>query len=378
MKQLIKEIKQNKAILSVIFSICCFTMLILYVITPDIEFSDMENRYLMGMPKVKWASIADGTFMNDFDTFTKEQIPFRNMLIRVKAVCESSLLKMENDSIIVGKKGHLFEKLLSYDKQLFKNEQIIEMFAQKSGRDISVAIIPNSFEILKDLLPNGVPNVSEEEEIDAFYSAMSAYENVNTIDVYKMLKENASESLYYKTDHHWTTDSAYLGYKAICDAKGLEAVSLDTLNKKQIDNFYGTYYAKYKGAFISPDVIEYYEIPIDKMELNNKEVGTLYDMDKAGTYDKYAMFMYGNNGISTVYSSNSKEKNRELIIFKDSYANCMIPFLTYNYDTITVIDLRYYGGKVSELLNQHEDADILLLYNFMHFNEDNHFYRLTT
>ena len=90
--------------------------------------------------------------------------------------------------------------------------------------------------------------------------------------------------------------------------------------------------------------------------------------------------MHGNEGLSTVESAEDEVEGRkgELIIFKDSYANCMIPFLTYDYDRITVIDLRYYPDPVKELLKEHEDADILLFYNFMHFNEDNHFYRLTS
>ena len=104
----------------------------------------------------------------------------------------------------------------------------------------------------------------------------------------------------------------------------------------------------------------------------------MYDADRLNTYDKYAMFMHGNDGIAVIETSvDSRPKKNELIIFKDSYANCLIPYLTYDYDKITVIDLRYYADPVNELLSGHPDADILLLYNFMHFNEDNHFYRLT-
>ena len=61
-----------------------------------------------------------------------------------------------------------------------------------------------------------------------------------------------------------------------------------------------------------------------------------------------------------------------------SYANCLIPFFTYQYDTITIVDLRYYNQSVSELLQADENAEILLLYNFSFLNEDNHFYRLTS
>ena len=91
--------------------------------------------------------------------------------------------------------------------------------------------------------------------------------------------------------------------------------------------------------------------------------------------------MHGNEGLSTVKSAPSSspgERRKELILFKDSYSNCLIPFMTYNYDSIIVTDLRYFNSSVTDLLEEHSDADVLLLYNFMHFNEDNHFYRLVT
>ena len=70
------------------------------------------------------------------------------------------------------------------------------------------------------------------------------------------------------------------------------------------------------------------------------------------------------------------DRKDELVLFKDSYSNCLIPFLTFDYDRITVVDLRYFPDSVQELLAQKPDADVLLMYNFMHFNEDNHFYKL--
>ena len=69
-------------------------------------------------------------------------------------------------------------------------------------------------------------------------------------------------------------------------------------------------------------------------------------------------------------------KGKKLIIFKDSYANCLIPFLTHDYEYITLIDLRYYKDSVKELVENNKDADILFINNFDFLNEDNHFYKL--
>ncbi len=55
----------------------------------------------------------------------------------------------------------------------------------------------------------------------------------------------------------------------------------------------------------------------------------------------------------------------------------MIPFFTYNYEEIYVVDLRYYGDSVSELMKEKGINSVFILYNFDTFMTDNHFYRLS-
>ena len=84
--------------------------------------------------------------------------------------------------------------------------------------------------------------------------------------------------------------------------------------------------------------------------------------------------MYGNDGKCVVHADKGLGKN--LYIFKDSYANCLIPYLVMNYDRITVLDLRYFGGSVTDELKADEGADVLLMYNWTFVNDDNHFYKM--
>nr|MCR5672939.1 hypothetical protein [Lachnospiraceae bacterium] len=126
--------------------------------------------------------------------------------------------------------------------------------------------------------------------------------------------------------------------------------------------------------FVRPDTIEYYDVPIDELRLQDKSVSNLMDTDKLKGYDKYAAFMYGNDGRYEV--SANKGAGRRLILLKDSYANCLIPYLVMNYDKITVMDLRYFGGSVLDELEEDPGADVLLMYNWTFVNDDNHFYKL--
>ena len=93
----------------------------------------------------------------------------------------------------------------------------------------------------------------------------------------------------------------------------------------------------------------------------------LYETDKLSTRDKYAMFLYGNNGFSRIEG----EGEGKVLVVKDSYANCFVPFLTADYAQIDVVDLRSLkGATVDSLIAENSYDDVLVLYNFQSFSSD--------
>ena len=72
----------------------------------------------------------------------------------------------------------------------------------------------------------------------------------------------------------------------------------------------------------------------------------LYDTEKLSVYDKYAMFLHGNNGLSRVQGNGSGR----ILVIKDSYANCFVPYLTANYADIDVVDFRNYNYGLDQLI----------------------------
>ncbi len=69
-------------------------------------------------------------------------------------------------------------------------------------------------------------------------------------------------------------------------------------------------------------------------------------------------------------------KTSRILVIKDSYGNSMVPYLTYNYDEVVVLDLRAIPFNMSEFMAENEFDEILLLYNFKNFSEDINFTRL--
>ena len=60
----------------------------------------------------------------------------------------------------------------------------------------------------------------------------------------------------------------------------------------------------------------------------------------------------------------------KLLVIRDSYANCLGTFLANSYETVVLVDLRYYKLAVSELLAQEEFDDILVCYSLGNFMTD--------
>ena len=59
-----------------------------------------------------------------------------------------------------------------------------------------------------------------------------------------------------------------------------------------------------------------------------------------------------------------------LLIFKDSYAHAMIPFLTAHFSRITVLDMRYIHDGISNHVNVDDYDSVLFVYNAISFSQD--------
>lgn len=70
------------------------------------------------------------------------------------------------------------------------------------------------------------------------------------------------------------------------------------------------------------------------------------------------------------------DTTERLLIFKDSYANCLIPFLAPYYREIIAIDPALYKGNVQEIMQKGRFTSILFLYNGNSFVTDTYLSRV--
>ncbi len=326
------------------------------------------------MPDFSLKAFFNSSFSSKYETYLNEQFVFRDDWITLKSFSETALGKTENNGIVSGKDGYLFVKQLSIgQEQLQKNSSVLRDFLSSYQGSATVAIVPSSYEILRDKVPTGLPNLSQKQAIDNLYQSLSG-KDLQLLPIIQVLSEHQEDYIFYRTDHHWTTLGAYYAYAAYCQAHGLSAIPWETIPKETVPDFYGTYFSRAKLRSAQSDSIVFCDLPITSFEADLEQYPGMYQESQFSKRDKYAAFLYGNHGLTTIRSDAGTGK--KALVIKDSFANCFVPFLTQHYDEVTVVDLRYFRAGISTLLEQQSYDDLLILYNYLNFAEDTNFYRL--
>ncbi|MDD3429062.1 MAG: hypothetical protein PHG02_03510, partial [Oscillospiraceae bacterium] len=59
-----------------------------------------------------------------------------------------------------------------------------------------------------------------------------------------------------------------------------------------------------------------------------------------------------------------------ILVIRDSYADSFAPYLSENYATVDLVDMRYFRTGIDNLIAQNNYDEILILYNFQTFASD--------
>lgn len=368
-----------KWITPVVFLVLIFGMAVANLLSPTRGFSESENRYLKTMPKFSWKTLLDGTFTADFEKFLTDQFIGRDSFIGVKTESEYLLGKRDTNSVYFGKKGYLLEKKTSHDldEQLEKNLGYLEEFTERAAAELGaghvrVLMAPTASLLEADKLPAYAPIYDQQAVLDELESRLP--EGVY-VDAAGVLQAHAGEELYYRTDHHWTTLGAFYGYQAYKQSLGLPVKQPSDFTTEVVsESFYGTHYSKARLVTTRPDRIIRWlpKTPQGGFQVDynggQKQSDSLYDESFLSKRDQYSYFLGGNNALVTIRSSNPNGKH--LLLVKDSYAHSMVPFFADEYESIHMVDLRYYNGKLSEYIPQEGITDVLVLYNTTTFTSD--------
>ena len=370
----------------ILFSVFFVGMFLLDCVTPDRTVSELENTTLTQRPKVTaqiLSSAGLNRFFNDYTQYTKDQIPGRDAWISLQSFVETALLqKTQSGGILLGDKGQMFDRtyglVSSEERALPRNIAAVASLAARCPGKVYVMVAPAASSIYPERVPAHAPLLQEESYLGQIQAAVEQAGGVY-LPLKDALSAHKDEYIYYRTDHHWTTQGAYYAYSELCGALGLEPFDRAVHTAVDVPDFYGTFYSRARTWNAQPDTLTYYDLdnPLTIYTVTGPGMPTegqttgLYDLDKLDVYDKYAAFLHGNNGLSRVEG----DGEGRILVIKDSYANSFVPFLTANYAQIDVIDLRNYNYGLDGLIAENGYDQILVLYSFDSFKSDPYLYR---
>ena len=87
----------------------------------------------------------------------------------------------------------------------------------------------------------------------------------------------------------------------------------------------------------------------------------MFNSEKLEEKDKYTVFFGGNHPLVEIHTTAQTGKN--LLLFKDSYANSIVQFIYPYYDNIIMVDPRYYYEDISQVIKNNKISDVLFCYS---------------
>lgn len=359
-----------------IFIILLFLVMIINVIVPDQEKSELENRALEQRPRFNLTTILSGDFMEQWEEYLSDQFVGRDTWRSLKVSLDRLGGARKENDIYIGKDGQLMEDIeVPDDGRLEANLTAIRDFAE-TYEDIPVTmmLVPDAACILNDSLPAFV-RVEDQRQMFSM-AERKLGDTVNWVDTVSILNNHKSEKLYYKTDHHWTTQGAFYVFQDAAETLGIEGdVSDDFVSYTVTDSFNGVLAASSGVGLDEMEQIDIYaptggddDVVVNYVDEGRKTT-SLYDSSKLETRDKYGVFLGGNTSVVDIRTVSTSQKR--LLVVKDSFADCFIPFLAPYYREIVVVDPRYYSGTMQDIMDSYRITDALILYSGNTFFTDN-------
>ena len=370
--------KTTSALMGTIFLVILMAVFIANIIIPDKKNSDEENRVLQQLPSFSVSAYKEGRFESKIEDYASDQFILRNGFIRLKTAADTALGGLESNGVYRCRDNYLMEDITVPTKDVKESNTSALTAFKEANPDLKMYFLlaPNAANILSDKLPVAVSTANQNKYMDDFFETVESL-GITPIDVRDTFKEAEKDTqLYYRTDHHWTTDGAYLAFGQVNSV--MELGNKVTYTDYAVKNdFRGTLASK--SGFVNgmDDAIKIY-LPAEDSEgyensviyySDTKEKTTrFYQVDSLDTKDAYTVFGGSNHPMYTVRTP--LDTDRHLLLIKDSYANSMVPFLSQCFSEIVVVDPRYFYDNIQDIISSESITDVLFLYNANTFFAD--------
>ncbi len=330
--------------------------------------SDSERRPLAQMPEFSVETLVNGKFFADFETYTTDQFPLRDVFRRLKAWIQTKVLGRQDNNGYYEVDGYLskLDSTLNKDSVAHAVERmnyLYDTYFVQGNHRVAYGIVPDKNYFLA--AQNDYPAM----DYNALRTMMREGLNgaMQEIDLFSAL----TIADYYRTDTHWRQERLGKAVQAIAGTLGVANRLSGAYTEKALSPFYGVYSGQ-SALPCEPETLYYLtNDTLDNCTVTQIETGKtapVYDLPRFEGADPYELFLSGSQALLTIQNPANTSGNR-LVVFRDSFGSAVVPLLVEAYSEVVVIDIRYVNSAfVGRFVEFNGSEDVLFLYSTLVLN----------
>ncbi len=364
--------KKSNLVLVIVMSVFFFGLTFMTWTKGNTEYSDSERRILADFPELSDKTVASGKFMKDFETYTLDQFPMRDTFRSIKAAAQFGLFWQKDNNDIYLSDGYVSKLEYPLKDYMLQNaakkfQYLFDTYMVDKEVNLYFTIVPDKNYFLAD--KNGYLSM----DYNYFYNTMHELTPfMEKIDIRDLL----SIEDYYKTDTHWKQESILDVADRIAESMG-NKLEWEYENITAEQPFYGVYYGQ-SALPLKPDTLTYLNneklsaCTITSYDTGMPKEKEIYDLAELDGRDPYEMFLAGSDALLVVDNPNAST-DKELVVFRDSFASSLLPLLIESYEKVTIIDIRYIQSSILGNFVEFNNQDVLFLYSTLVLNSSTSF-----
>lgn len=203
-------------------------------------------------------------------------------------------------------------------------------------------------------------------QLDNYRNIADQLVDVIPVPVYDAIGAHTNEYLYSRTDYHWQPLAAYYAAEQFASVAGVPYAAIDTYTPVVREGYVGAFYAvnRVNELANAPDTFTYYKPQnLDQIICtryntafqNPRQTRLFFEDNYIGA--SYTVFVGQDDCIFQM--DTPVDNGRVLVIFKDSYGNALLPFLTESFSTIYLCDFRYFDRNAISFMQEVGATDLL-------------------
>lgn len=351
------------------------------------------------------AKLPISSIIKSIETNYNEGIFQRNTLINIYGATQRLLFNREDNGILKDNNNVLQSEYI-YSDITDKADNCLELkfFCDSLNVPMLYVMPPTRMILGYTSLPDFFVN-EENRVADDFFEEIQPTpqgEGIPYLDMRKSLADGdfSFADVFYKTDHHWTTEASFWGYQILVDKINEEFdFNLDSTTKfRNLDNFkkeeYEAIFLGSKGAnlgkyYMGMDnytlILPNFETSFSLSTSNRSSLSGPYKFEEGlinrnyitGRTDNrkpfrwaYSVYQSGDHAEYHIVNHLS-DNNKKILVIKDSYALPITSFLSLTTSQVSLIDLRLLTDISAKQYIENYNPDlVIILYNVGAFKNE--------